>query len=100
MALKREYRYGGMTRFYPPDRVAINKWVREPGYKAGRDFRIKKMSEAFGLSEVYLREYCAGLASMGPCLAAEILGWTRDHPDLSHNNPETYQTHFASLKLD
>ncbi len=94
----RTFRYGGMSRHYPPTRVAINRWVREPGYKVGREFRLQALSRAFGLGETYLRKYCAGLASMGSALEREILQWTAEHPDLSQNNAEFEITFFATIR--
>lgn len=90
----------GMSRDYPPERVKIQQWLRAPGYKAGRDFRLEQLSKAFGLGTYYLRRYAAGLASMGGELEDEIVAWTERHPDLSRNNPETEPTIFASLKIE
>lgn len=89
-----------MDAIRPRDRV--HAWLREPLSEQNRSFRLTALSQAFGLTEHYLRSrYFPQQGSppngMGHLLEAEIISWIDLHPNLELNNPQYIETDWNEL---
>lgn len=65
----------------------LQSWLGEALSEEVRAYKLRRLGEAFGLSQDYLSEYIKTGRSMGVALVIEIQYWLTDHWDLSPNSP-------------
>ena len=83
-------------------RYRLQDWANEPLSDFNRRFRVQCLAAAFGLRLDIVVRFLAEptQCSLGGALQWEMVRWTQEYPDLSHNNPCFEKTFFASLELD
>ena len=90
-APKDYYRFGVDSRDY------IRAWIAHALSQANRDYRLRKLAAAVGLTTGYVTSWLDGKASIGDGLMEVMNSWADEHIDIGENNPTDDTTMFAHL---